>query len=203
MLSEQEAEEVKQEIIEQIESTFPPEKIDDAIERVSSMNPKELEEFLEKNRMLNEASSESNPECVFCSIASKKIKSCEIGENEEALAVLEINPISRGHIIVVPKKHSDRFPELAERLTKEISEKLKEKLNPKEIKISKSKLFGHEIINVLPVYSNEDFNSERKKASLEELEKIKEEIEKKSEEKIEEPQIEEQPKFLWLPKRFP
>jgi histidine triad (HIT) family protein len=203
MLSEQEVEEIKQNIISQIESTFPEEQIENARKQIEEMNPEELERFLEKNKLIKNEEVDSNPECVFCSIASKKIKSCEIGENEEALAVLEINPISKGHTIIVPKNHDIESSKGASKLTEEISKKIKRKLNPKEIKTSKSKLFGHEIINVLPVYANEDFNSERKKASLEELEKIKEEIEKKSGEKIKKPKIEKIKELLWLPKRIP
>lgn len=76
-------------------------------------------------------------------------------------------------------------------------------MKPKEVKISKSKLFGHNLINILPVYSNEDFNSERKKANLEDLEKIKEDIEKQPVKKEKKPKIEKIKEFLWLPKRIP
>jgi len=203
MLSEQESEEIKQSIINHIESTFPVEQIAAARQQIESMNSEQLEEFLEKNEIAREENKNLKPECVFCSIASKKIRSCEVGENEESLAVLEINPISKGHIIIVPKNHSEKSPKEALKLAKEISKKIKKKLKPKDIKISTSNLFGHEVINVLPIYSNEDFNSERKKANLEELEKIKEELEKKQEKKIRKPKVEKIKEFLWLPKRIP
>jgi len=203
MLSEQEVKEIKQDIINQIESTFPVEQIAAARQQIEGMNSEQLEDFLEKNKIIKEENPNSSPECIFCSIASKKIKSCEVGENEDALAVLEINPISKGHTIIVPKTHSEKSPKGASKLEKEVSKKIKKKLKPKEIKISKSKLFGHEVINILPIYNSEDFNSERKKVTLEGLEKIREEIEKKQEKKTKKPKVEKIKESLWLPKRIP
>ena len=51
MLSEQE-EEIKKEIIAQIESTFPVEKIAAARQQIESMNSEELEKFIEKNQKI-------------------------------------------------------------------------------------------------------------------------------------------------------
>jgi histidine triad (HIT) family protein len=202
MLSEQEAEEIKKDIINQIESTFPAEKILSAKEQVEAMNPKELEEFMERNQIAKENNPDENPGCVFCSIASGKIKSVKIDEDDKAVAVLDINPISKGQVLVVPKEH-DAGEKEAMVLAKKVSKLLKKKLKPKDVKISVSKLSGHTTISVLPVYSNEDFNSERKKATLEELESVKEEIEKQPIKKEKKPKIEKIKEILWLPKRIP
>jgi histidine triad (HIT) family protein len=43
--------------------------------------------------------------CVFCDIVDKKIPALIIGENQGAIAFLDVNPISDGHTIVIPKKH--------------------------------------------------------------------------------------------------
>jgi histidine triad (HIT) family protein len=209
MLSEEESEKIKEKIISHIEENFPEEQKSNAINQIKSMNNEQLENFLEKNNLIktdSEGSSRNiemgNQECVFCAIASDKIKSVRIGENEKAIAVLEINPISQGHFIVIPKKHTDKAPKEALELAKEISKKIQKKFSPKSMEISKSKLFGHEVINILPVYSDETFDSKRKSATIEELESIKEELEKKSQ-KISKPKTEKIKEFLWLPKRIP
>ena len=44
-------------------------------------------------------------ECIFCKIVRSEIPSKVVFENEFNLAFLDINPISRGHTIVIPKKH--------------------------------------------------------------------------------------------------
>ena len=95
-----------------------------------------------------------------------------------------------------------------------IKEKLEKTFSPKRVDLISSNIMGHEIINVLPVYKDETINSERKKLSTEELEKIKEKIDKikieegnKLEEKEknkEEGKTEEiSEKNTWLPKRIP
>jgi histidine triad (HIT) family protein len=201
MLSEQE-EEMKREIINQIESTFPAEKIAAARQQIEAMNSEELEKFIEKNNAIANENQNENPGCVFCAIASGKIKSVKLDEDEKAVAVLDINPISKGHTLVIPKEHEANEKE-AMTLVKKISKLIKKKLKPKEIKISNSKLSGHVTISVLPVYSNEDFNSERKKVTLEDLEKVKEEIEKEPVKRIRKPRIKKIKEFLWLPKRIP
>jgi histidine triad (HIT) family protein len=44
-------------------------------------------------------------ECIFCKIVDKKIPAKIIAENEKAIAFLDVEPISDGHTIVIPKKH--------------------------------------------------------------------------------------------------
>jgi histidine triad (HIT) family protein len=205
MLSEEEISEIKQRLIRHIESTFPEEQAVNAKQQIESMNSEQFENFLEKNRLLKKESleSEEGRECVFCSIVSDRIKSVKIDENEKSVAVLEINPISKGHMMIVSKEHTEKPVREMMLLAKKISKKIKEKFKPKKIEISESKLFGHQIINILPVYSNENFNSERKSAKIDELELIREELERKTEKIKRKSKIEEIKEVFWLPKRIP
>jgi histidine triad (HIT) family protein len=205
MLSDEEAEEIKQKLLVHIESTFPAEQIMNAKNQVESMNPEQLESFLEKNRLMKEENSDedSKNECVFCSIASGKIRSVKLDENEDAVAVLEINPISKGHSLIIPKSHVHEPSKKALVLAESISKKLKEKLKAKKIETSNSNLFGHRVINLLPVYDNETFDSKRGSAKLEELEKVKEELEKKKEKPERKPRQKKIKEISWLPKRIP
>ncbi|OGJ12998.1 hypothetical protein A3K82_01110, partial [Candidatus Pacearchaeota archaeon RBG_19FT_COMBO_34_9] len=187
-----------------IESSFPEEQMTNARQQIESMNAEQLENFLEKNNLIKKESNteDAGRECIFCAIVSDKIKSVRIDENEGAIAVLEINPISKGHSIIIPKEHTEKISKKTLSFAKKVSKNIQKKFSPKSIEISKSKLFGHEIINLLPVYTNENFNSEKKSAKMEELEGIKEELEKKPK-KIAKPKKEKTEEFLWLPKRIP
>src|SRR3972149_5076784 len=169
MLSEEQIGQLKAQIIRQIDSSFPEDKKDAAKAQISSMSLEELEEFLEKNKMVHQ----NTGKCIFCSIVSGDIPSYKIKENKSAIAVLEINPVSMGHVLIIPKKHSSskKFPKEIVNLAKKISQKIKI-LSPKKIDVVPSNLFGHEILNVIPVYSNETLDSERSKAEKEELEQI-------------------------------
>ena len=47
----------------------------------------------------------SEPNCIFCRIIAGKIPSAKIFENNEYIAFLDINPIVKGHSLVVAKNH--------------------------------------------------------------------------------------------------
>lgn len=207
MITSEQTEEIKNQLIEQINNSFPEGKKEQAVQKVREMNEEELEEFLERNKLVQQQEETS---CIFCSIVSGKVPSYRIAENEKAFAVLEINPISRGHVLVIPKEHflgEEKIPNEAHTLSKTIAKKIKSKLKPKQIKIFFSEFMGHEAINVLPIYKEEKENSQRKKADEKELEKIKEILEEKKKAKKAKPQkIEKIIKpngKIWLPRRIP
>lgn len=51
--------------------------------------------------------------CIFCKIASGAIPSEKVGENEHAFAFLDIKPLTRGHVLVIPKAHAERFTDMS------------------------------------------------------------------------------------------
>jgi histidine triad (HIT) family protein len=51
--------------------------------------------------------------CIFCRIAAGEIPSEKVMENAGAFAFLDIQPLARGHALVVPKRHAERFAELS------------------------------------------------------------------------------------------
>ncbi len=60
--------------------------------------------------------------CVFCAIAAGEAPAIRIYEDDGYLAILDIRPFTRGHTLVVPKRHSvdltDTAPEtLADMVT--------------------------------------------------------------------------------------
>src|ERR1700710_2998133 len=44
--------------------------------------------------------------CVFCAIVAGEAPAIRIFEDENYLAILDIRPFTRGHTLVIPKKHS-------------------------------------------------------------------------------------------------
>ncbi len=50
--------------------------------------------------------------CLFCRIAAGEIPSEKVLENERAFAFLDIRPLQRGHVLVVPKRHHERFSDM-------------------------------------------------------------------------------------------
>jgi histidine triad (HIT) family protein len=52
-------------------------------------------------------------DCIFCSIISNKIPSNKIFEDERTLAILDRNPVSKGHTLLIPKVHDTRVENLS------------------------------------------------------------------------------------------
>jgi len=49
--------------------------------------------------------------CIFCRIVANELPSARVYEDELALAFLDINPVSKGHTLVIPKSHYPSLPE--------------------------------------------------------------------------------------------
>ena len=213
-LSDEQIQEVKKQLLEQINTTFPEDKKKEAISQIESMNKDQLIEFLKQNNLLKEGQGGGNGKCVFCSIVFGEIPSTKIAENEKAIAILEINPISEGHAIIIPKNHLEKESDL-DAQTKELAEQVKEilqkSLNPKEVQLTPGNVMGHQVINVLPIYNNETIESQRNQKKPEDLAELKKKIEQnKTKEKPEVLPEEDKPqqqeineKNTWLPKRIP
>jgi histidine triad (HIT) family protein len=215
MLPKKQIPQIKQQLIAQLENTNLPNK-EEIKKNIEAMNENQLEEFLIQNKLIknpeedisqNKTDDAQDQQCIFCSIVSGKAQSYKIDENKNSIAVLEINPISKAHALIIPKEHlssAEKIPKNAFSLAKKITKKIKTKFKPKNVIISSSNLFGHEIINVLPVYKNETLNSQRHREKPEELEKIQKVLEKKKRAKIiKKPETEKIEKEIWLPKRIP
>jgi histidine triad (HIT) family protein len=47
-----------------------------------------------------------DPACIFCKIIAGDLPATVVAEDEHTLAFMDINPATRGHVLVVPKRHS-------------------------------------------------------------------------------------------------
>ncbi len=52
--------------------------------------------------------------CVFCDIVAGRAPAHRIYEDERTLVFLDLFPITRGHLLVIPKRHVDRLTDLTE-----------------------------------------------------------------------------------------
>jgi len=105
--------------------------------------------------------------CIFCKIANKEIKSYIVYEDDVSIAFLDINPLSKGHILFIPKKHYTKISEIPDEELGKLIKSFKRLLKIVEEKISKNyniinncgKLAGQEIehvhIHIVPRYGNE------------------------------------------------
>ena len=72
-------------------------------EDLQNMTPQEVLELQKKN-------------CIFCKIINKEIPSHEIYSDEKVVVILDINPGSEGHCLILPKDHYQILPQIPEPL---------------------------------------------------------------------------------------
>ncbi|EOO02003.1 putative hit family protein 1 protein [Phaeoacremonium minimum UCRPA7] len=50
--------------------------------------------------------------CIFCKIIKGEIPCFKLYESDKTLAFLDINPLSRGHALVIPKFHGEKLADI-------------------------------------------------------------------------------------------
>lgn len=135
-------------------------------------------------------------DCVFCGIEEKRFIKEEqvLEEHKELFILLSLNPVTRGHALVVPRDHYSSLVDIPAGLQAllfntaiNLGEKLKANLGAKayivkvnnelyKLEVGKGHV-GHIHIHVVPRYSIDDKIVDIPDAvSASELEKVKEEI---------------------------
>lgn len=82
-------------------------------------------------------------DCIFCKIATGEISSYKIYEDDKMLAFLDINPVTSGHTLLIPKEHfstmADTPDELISHLyirAKELMKVIKKAMNADYVVVS-------------------------------------------------------------------
>lgn len=83
--------------------------------------------------------------CIFCQIAAGEIPCYKVYEDDQALAFLDIKPMSPGHTLVIPKKHYANLEEITDSdlaalmsAVKKVGRLLKEKLGVEGYNLSEN-----------------------------------------------------------------
>jgi histidine triad (HIT) family protein len=78
-------------------------------------------------------------DCIFCKIVRGEIPCYSVYENNFVKAFLDINPWTRGHTLVIPKKHYENIFDITEDELKEIISVVK------KISVAYKKIFNCDI----------------------------------------------------------
>lgn len=60
------------------------------------------------------------PECVFCRIVRGSVPSTKIFEDESMIAFMDFKPVTKGHILIIPKRHAEYLTELEDNIAGEM-----------------------------------------------------------------------------------
>lgn len=81
-----------------------------ALARTFQTNRKISTKILRRYAMAQPIHTE--PSCIFCKIIAGTIPSIKILETERTFAFMDINPLSKGHCLVIPKYHAVKLHQL-------------------------------------------------------------------------------------------
>lgn len=59
-------------------------------------------------------------DCIFCKIAAGELPSTRVYEDEQFLAFMDINPIIRGHCLLIPKAHHEMVFDMPEPVLRDL-----------------------------------------------------------------------------------
>jgi len=101
--------------------------------------------------------------CIFCKIVQGKAPSHKIYEDDLSLCILDINPFSRGHCLVVPKRHVPWWHELSDeensslfRAAKIVANKMMLELEPDFVCMyARGRRIAHTHIFLVPTYKGD------------------------------------------------
>ncbi len=127
-------------------------------------------------------------DCIFCKIIKGEIPAYKVYEDDFVVAFLDIYPATKGHTLVVPKKHVERLKELNEEElkkfwsgVKKVIEKIEKLSEDYNIIINQGSKAGQEVphlhVHLIPRYGNEKLYCEiRHKLTEEEAKEVLEKI---------------------------
>lgn len=125
--------------------------------------------------------------CIFCKIINKEIDSKIIFEDDVCMAILDINPSTTGHLLLMPKEHYMMMPMVPDEvlghlsvISKYLSDLLVQTFNAKDVSIyiangaAAGQQSQHFMMHVIPRYENDgiNLNLEGEKLSSSELEDL-------------------------------
>lgn len=123
-------------------------------------------------------------DCIFCKIIKGELPSKTIYEDEIIKVIMNINPNTNGHLLVLTKDHYTNMMDIKEEvlthsfkiIKNNIYPLLKEKLNCKGLTIANNNELGQEIkhfhIHLIPRYDNDNADFQSNKEQLEDLEEV-------------------------------
>lgn len=107
--------------------------------------------------------------CLFCKIVKGEINSKKVYEDDLVLAFLDIEPINKGHMLLIPKKHyldGDDMPEELYlhlmKISRELITNIKKEYKPDGYSIMQNggefNDIGHYHLHIFPRYMNDKFS---------------------------------------------
>jgi len=125
---------------------------------------------------------------IFSKIISDEIPAYKVAENENFLAFLDIFPLAKGHVLVIPKKETDYLFDITSdeylelwKFAQQVAKAMDKVIDCKRIGVAVIGLeVPHAHIHLVPLNNVSDINFERPKLSFseEEMDEVSQKIRK-------------------------
>ncbi|MCC8112616.1 MAG: HIT family protein [Bacteroidales bacterium] len=123
---------------------------------------------------------------LFSKIAAGEIPSCKVAEDDKHFAFLDINPVAKGHTLVIPKREIDYIFDLSDQeladlhvFAKRVAKAIEKTIPCRKVGVTVIGLeVPHAHIHLVPMNQESDiyFNKEHLKLAPEELQAIADQI---------------------------
>jgi len=57
---------------------------------------------------------DADPNCIFCKVVAGELPSEQIDSDERTITVMDINPATRGHAVVITRTHAENLSEVSD-----------------------------------------------------------------------------------------
>ncbi len=127
--------------------------------------------------------------CIFCKIVKGEIESYKTYEDNICTCILDINPVSDGHTLLIPKEHYMMLPLVPDEVLNHLSmviktqkDIMKERLDCEDVEIfiangpAAGQQSHHFLIHLIPKYDEENIIINTEEADENELQEIYEKL---------------------------
>jgi histidine triad (HIT) family protein len=104
-----------------------------------------------------------NDSCIFCKIVAGQAEAYRVYEDELSMAILDINPFSRGHCLVIPRRHVPWWHDLTQdeveslfRVARTVADKIMKAYSPDFVAMyARGRRIPHTHIFLVPTYKGD------------------------------------------------
>ncbi len=122
-------------------------------------------------------------DCIFCKILKGEIPSKVVYEDEVVKVIMDINPVTNGHVMIIPKEHYRDIEEIDEdillhimQVAKKMIARIKETLGAEGVTLVQNNGLGQEIkhfhLHLVPRYTGDGLVFDGDKSKLKSLDEV-------------------------------
>ena len=132
-----------------------------------------------------------DPNCIFCKIVAGELPSIRVYEDDHSLVFMDINPVAKGHALVIPKQHWQNLYEIPDEhlgyvvaTAKYVAAAVRKTLNPDGVSLTQANGKGaaqsvlHFHFHIVPRTMEDDIkiNWELQPGNMDEIQSIADQI---------------------------